>query len=322
MNNNLTIDNITLNGRVILAPMAGITSFSYRKFYKKFNPALTMTEMISDCGLIYGNKNTFLMAYSNKEDAPLSLQLFGGKEETLTQAIKILEDKNFYYDFLDINLACPVPKVTKSNGGSSWLKDLNSLKKMMTNVVETSKKPVTAKIRLGWDKNEVSSISKVLEDSGVKFLEIHCRTKNQGYSGTPDYDALKNLKKEIKIPFGVSGNIFSLDDAKKAYEITKCDAILVARGAIGNPLLIAQINDYFEGKESNVNYNYKKQKEFLYEYASLLKEEVGEKRATSILKGIAPKFFQFFENSKLIRQELTLSLKSYEDLYKILDSYE
>ena len=128
---NLIIKNLELKGKVILAPMAGITSFSYRKFMNKFGCAITYSEMISDCGLIYNNKRTFEMIKTDGSDKPLAIQLFGGKKETLLEALDILEKSNTNYDVLDINLACPVPKVTKSNGGSSWLKDVSLMKDMM-----------------------------------------------------------------------------------------------------------------------------------------------------------------------------------------------
>ena len=221
------IKDITIKGKVILAPMAGITSFSYRKFFKNFGVGLTFSEMISDCGLIYNNKKTLDMCYSDGSDGPLAIQLFGGSKENLLKGLEILENSNLQYDILDLNLACPVPKVTKNNGGSSWLKDLDAMEDMVNSLVKVSKKPVTAKIRLGWEENNVENIAKRLEKAGVSFLSIHCRTKKEGYTGEAHYEALANLKKIISIPFGVSGNIFSLEDAIKADKITHTDAILV-----------------------------------------------------------------------------------------------
>ena len=314
------IKDLKIEGKVILAPMAGVTSFSYRKFNRKFFNGLTYTEMISDCGLNYHNERTFDMCYQDGKDHPLALQLFGGSKETLLKAIDELESR-FDYDILDLNLACPVPKVTKSNGGSSWLKDLDLLKDMVSAVVKKSKKPVTCKIRLGFNEINVLEIAKTLEDCGVSFLCIHCRTKKELYSGLPHYDALKDLKNVISIPFAVSGNIFTLEDAIKAYEITKCDAIAVARGGIGHPLLIKNIENYFAGVNEFYEENKIDQVNYLKEYATLLKEEIGTERAASVLKGIAPKFLINFADSKPYRIEIVQSIKKVEDMFQILNKY-
>ena len=319
---NLIIKNLELKGKVILAPMAGITSFSYRKFMNKFGCAITYSEMISDCGLIYNNKRTFEMIKTDGSDKPLAIQLFGGKKETLLEALDILEKSNTNYDVLDINLACPVPKVTKSNGGSSWLKDVSLMKDMMKNIVEKSKKPVSAKIRLGWEKNNVIEIAKALEEAGVSFLTIHCRTKKELYIGEAHYEALKDLKKYIKIPYAVSGNIFTLNDAIKALEISKADSIAVARGGIGNPLLIKNINHYLNNELDKIEEpTIEGQIEYLKEFTTLLNEEFGEQRAVSILRGIAPKFFNMFSNTKKLKNEISTTITSIDSLFNIVNDY-
>lgn len=317
------IKNLNIEGRVILAPMAGITSFSYRKLFEGLGVSLFYTEMISDCGLIYKNKKTLDMIKSDGSDNPLALQLFGGKKETLLEAIDVLEEVNANYDILDLNLACPVPKVTKNNGGSTWLKDLDSLKDMVSAVCKKSKKPVSAKIRLGYDKINVYEVCKVLEEGGISFIAIHCRTKNELYSGEPHYEEIKDLKKYIKIPFAVSGNIFTIEGAKKALEITKADAVLVARGGIGNPNFVINLHRLFDLNSSELKINsIDEQITYLKKYINLLIEEVGKKRATSILKGIAPKFFLSFNEAKTLRKEISQNITSTEDLIKIIDNYQ
>lgn len=319
---NLKIKNLELKGKVILAPMAGITSFSYRKFLNKFGCAITYSEMISDCGLIYNNKRTFEMIKTDGSDKPLAIQLFGGNKETLLTALDILEKSNTDYDVLDINLACPVPKVTKSNGGSSWLKDIPAMKDMMKSIVEKSSKPVSAKIRLGWDRNNVIEIAKALEEAGVSFLTIHCRTKKELYIGEAHYEALKDLKKYITIPYAVSGNIFTINDAIKALEISKADAIAVARGGIGNPLLIKNINHYLNNELDLIEEpTIEGQIEYLKEFTTLLNEEFGEQKAVSILRGIAPKFFNMFSNTKKLKNEISTTITSVDSLFEIVNNY-
>lgn len=308
------------SNEVILAPMAGITSFSYRKFMKQFGCSLTYTEMISDCGLIYDNKRTFDMIKSDGSDRPLAIQLFGGKKETLLEAIEILEKSDVNYDILDLNLACPVPKVTKGNGGSSWLKDIEKMKDMVSAVVKKSSKPVSCKVRLGWESINIKEIAKALEEAGCELLIIHARTKKELYSGIPHYEELSSLHEIISIPYAISGNIFTLEDAKKAKDITKADFIAVARGGIGNPTLLTNINNYLKGSEEIVTTSIKKQKEYLLEFISLLVEEVGEVRANSILRGIAPKFFSMFPNSKELRNEIATKSTSLDKMLEIINS--
>lgn len=308
------IDNIEINGKVILAPMAGITSFSYRLFSKPFGCALVYSEMVSDCGLIYDNTRTKTLLLTNEVERPLAIQLFGGSKETLLKGIELLEKSGTKYDILDLNLACPVPKVTKGNGGSSWLKDLDAMEEMLKAVVRASSKPVSVKVRLGFNENQIEEICKRVQKAGVKFIAIHARTKKELYGGEPHFDLLKNIRDILTIPFAVSGNIFSLEEAQKALEMTRADAVMLARGAIGDPLLIKEINENIIIKR-----DYQTQSKYLLEFAKLLIEEKGEERAIGILKGIAPKFFKMFGDAKTLRQTLTTKMKSFNDLEEIIN---
>ncbi len=315
------IGNVEIKGKVILAPMAGITSFSYRKFMKQFNPALTYTEMISDCGLIFENKRTLNYLKTDGSDRPLAVQLFGGEKDELLKAIDIIENSGFEYDILDLNLACPVNKVIRNNGGSSWLKDQDKLYDMVQAVVKKSKKPVSCKIRIGFDSINVEETVKTLEKAGVNFIAIHARTRLQAYSGKADYEKLKNVRDLIKIPFCVSGDIFSVNDALDALKITRANAVMVARGAVGNPELISNLNLAFDGKPYDENLSYERQYKYLKEYVGYLVNEYGEDRAVSLLRGIAPKFFIKLPNSKQLRVELASTIKKEKDLYDICDKY-
>ena len=325
MENNLNLKQIFTERKVVLAPMAGITSFSYRKLMQQYGVALSYTEMISDCGLIYENKETEELLNTDGNEGLLAVQLFGGTKETLVKGIKILESFNIPYDILDLNLACPVYKVTRNNGGSSWLKNLDLLKEMIHEVVKVSSKPVSCKIRLGWDDGHINveEVCKILQDAGVCLIAIHARTTKQGYTGKERYEELKNIREILQIPFIISGDIFTSDDAMKALEITKADAVMIARGGTGNPLLVKEINsrtagilDYKEEK------TFAQQKEFLIKYTEDLIKEKGEDRAIRLLRGIAPKFFSYFPFSKEIRKRISTSIKSYKDLENILNEFE
>lgn len=313
------IGSIEIKSKVILAPMAGITSFSYRKLMNKFGCGLTYSEMISDCGLIYKNPSTYCLLKTDGSDRPLAIQLFGGSKETLLKGLNELENLGIEYDILDLNLACPVPKVVKNNGGSSWLKDQEKLYEMVSEICKRSKKPVSCKIRLGWNDINVIETCKTLEKAGVKFIAIHARTRKQLYMGLPNYDALKDLKKYINVPFCISGNIFSVNDALKALEITKADAVMVARGGIGNPEFIKNLNLALDNKPYEEKKDLNRQKNYLLDYTKDLIEELGEDKAMRILRGIAPKFFDGLPNSKEIKCRLAKELIKFDDLIRILD---
>lgn len=318
------IKDIEIKKNVILAPMAGITSFSYRKFMNEFHPGLTYTEMISDFALIYHNKKTFDMLYTDGSDRPLAVQLFGGSKETILKSIDVLKELNINYDILDLNLACPVPKVTKNNSGSKWLIRKEELFDMVQAVVRKSEKPVSAKIRLGYDDVNVDEIAPLLEKAGISFLAIHARTKKELYLGKPHFDLLKNIRDEIKIPFCVSGNIYTVEDALNALKITRANAVMVARGGIGNPLLIENINRAIEGRNDFIETNFNRQAEYLYRFIDLLIKEKGEKAAFSILKGIAPKFFLNLDlpNVKNLRSSLSRDINSLSKAKEIIENYK
>ncbi len=288
----------------------------------KFGCGLTYSEMISDCGLMYKNQSTLELLQSDGSDRPLAIQLFGGSKETLLKGLQELNSLGIEYDILDLNLACPVNKVVKGNGGSTWLKNQNLLFDMVSAIVKASTRPVSCKIRLGWDKINVLETCKTLERAGVSFIAIHCRTRTQGYTGKPDYEAIKDLKDIIKIPFGVSGNIFSVEDALNAVKITKADAVLVARGGIGNPEFITNLNKAFTGEKYNEIVDFDRQISYLKEYSRDLVKERGEKKACQYLRGIAPKFFNSISGTKELKNQITSSLVLLDQLFKIIDNFK
>ena len=316
----MKIGSIELNGNVILAPMAGITNVAYREYMKSFGVALTYTEMVSDCGLIYDNKVTYKYLETSKLEHPVAIQIFGGKKESLLEALRIIESQGIDYDLIDVNLGCPVPKVTKTGAGSSWLKRKDELYEMMSALVKASKKPVTAKIRIGWDDAtiNVEEIVSVLQEAGVSLIAIHPRTRNQLYAGKANYERIKDIKNMMTVPLVISGDIFTLDDAINAQNITKADGIMVARGSLGNPYLIKQIDYFFKTGERLDDPTILDQINYLTEYAKKLISLKGEYVAIHELRGIAPHFFKGFPNTKQIRIRLATEIETYSDLEKIL----
>lgn len=316
------IGDIEIYSPVVLGPMAGITSQAYRLFMKSFGVGLSFTEMVSDCGLFYGNQNTFSYLPTYETDRPVGIQIFGSKLENAQKAIEIIQKANIPYDFIDLNFGCPVPKVTKTGAGSSWLKKPQKLEEYVSKIVTFSTKPVTAKIRLGWNDKTINFFNVVehLEKAGVSAITIHGRTTEQMYAGTANWEALQGLKEKMKVPLIISGDIFTLEAAIEAMNITKADAIMVARGAVGNPHLVRQIATFFETGVRLPNATLQEQITYLRQFADLLIQEKGEKQAIMILRGIAPKFFNGYPGMKPIKGSLTTNIDSRSDFETILES--
>lgn len=313
------IRDIPIDGRVILGPMAGVSTLAYREFMKPFGVALSYSEMISDCGLIYGNRLTRQYFATSKNDRPVGLQLFGFDVLNSLRAIDILE-KEADYDILDINLGCPVNKVVKTGAGSAWLKRPEELYSYMRSIVIRSSKPVTAKIRLGWDSDSVNfkSISQLLVDAGVSMITIHARTAKQQYEGHADYELLRGFGATLPIPLCVSGDIYTVQDALKALDVTKASGVMVARGGVGNPLLVENINKALRDEPYETSLNAVKQAGFALEFAKKLVAQCGERTAIMQLRGLVPKFFSGFPGYKKIRMEIAENISSFSDLEKIL----
>ncbi|NLI94778.1 MAG: tRNA-dihydrouridine synthase family protein [Erysipelotrichaceae bacterium] len=318
------IRDIQINGKVILAPMAGITTASYRKFAKPFGVALSYTEMVSDMGLIYNNQVTFSYLSGAKEDRPIAIQLFGNEKESLVKAVEIVEQSTFAYDLIDINLGCPVPKVTRGGGGSAWLKRPSELFEMMEAVVKASAKPVSAKIRLGYSDQSINfkEVIQGLEEAGVAMIALHLRTKEQLYRGKVDYEIARDLGKNMKVPLIISGDIYTLDDAIKAIEVTGASGVMVARGGIGNPHLIKQIDHYFKTGEKLNDATLEEQLTYMREYAKMLIKEKGETTGVKMLRSVLPKFLNRYPHMKQFKIDLVTKTHTYADIEKVLVKIE
>jgi len=317
------LGNLEINGKVVLGPMAGYTSFGYRSFFTKFGVTLTYTEMVSDMGIIYGNKETISYLPMEKEEVPVGIQLFGSDPENLKKATEIVMNTTKYFDFIDVNMGCPVPKVTKTGAGSALIKDPKRCGDIIRAIKSVYPGPVTAKIRLGWDDKSINylEVIKELEDAGVSMIAMHARTKKELYSGTPHFDLLKDLRSKMKVPLVVSGNIFTLEDANKALELTGADAVMIARGGIGNPLLVHQINVYQNDKTILEDASLEEQVDYCLDLARHLIEEKGEEKAMFVYRSIAPRFFSNLPMVKKIKTRLANELKSYKDLENIIYEY-
>ena len=245
----LQIGNVTLENNLVLGPMAGVTDLPFRLLCKEQGAGLLCMEMVSAKGIYYNNKNTEQLLAIDEREHPVSLQLFGSDPEIMSEMAKKIEERPF--DILDINMGCPVPKVVNNGDGSALMKNPVLAGKIIEKTARAIKKPVTVKIRKGFDDAHINAVemAKVAEASGAAAITVHGRTREQYYSGRADWDIIRQVKEAVKIPVIGNGDILTPEDAIRMEEQTGCDGFMIARGAQGNPWIFAQILHYFKTGE-------------------------------------------------------------------------
>ena len=245
------IGNVEIKNQIVLAPMAGISNSAFRRIAKEMGVGLVVAEMVSDKAIYFGSQKTIDMLYMKDEERPISQQIFGSDKESFVYAAKYILE-NMKPDIIDINMGCPVPKVaTRAQAGSALLKNPDKVYEIVKAVAEAVDIPVTVKIRSGWDEKSINAveIAKVIEKAGASAITVHPRTRAQGYSGKADWNIIKQVKENVKIPVIGNGDIKTCYDAKRMLEETKCDAVMIGRGVLGNPWLIRDCLDYLNDKE-------------------------------------------------------------------------
>lgn len=244
----MKIGNIEV-GFLALGPMAGVTDMPFRILCKEQGADLIYTEMVSAKGIHYNNTNTKDMLIVDDRERPTALQLFGSEPEIMAETAKRIEERNF--DIFDINMGCPVPKVVNNGEGSAMMKNVKLASEVVSAVVKAVKKPVTVKIRKGFSANDANApeFARAMEEAGASAIAVHGRTREQYYSGKADWDIIAAVKQQVKIPVIGNGDIFTPEDAERMFKYTGCDAVMVARGARGNPWIFKNIKDFFKTKK-------------------------------------------------------------------------
>ncbi|MDT8862677.1 tRNA dihydrouridine synthase DusB [Alkalihalobacillus sp. MEB130] len=243
----LKIGNIEMKNQVVLAPMAGVCNPAFRLIAKEFGAGLVCAEMVSDKAILHGNQKSLSMLYVDEREKPLSLQIFGGEKETLVEAAKFV-DKNTNADIIDINMGCPVPKITKCDAGARWLLDPNKIYEMVAATVEAVDKPVTVKMRIGWDSDHIYAVenARAVERAGGSAVAVHGRTRVQMYEGVADWNIIKEVKESVNIPVIGNGDVTTPQEARRMLDETGVDGVMIGRAALGNPWMLYQTIQYLE----------------------------------------------------------------------------
>ena len=316
------IGEVVIPNRIVIAPMAGISNPAFRVICKEFGAGLIYTEMVSDKALYYDNEKTIGMTDVEENEHPLTMQIFGHDIETMVFAAKLLDTKTDC-DIIDINMGCPVNKIIKSQAGSALMKDVDHAVAMSKAVVEAVKKPVTVKMRAGWDLDQITCVelAKGLETVGVKALAVHGRTRKQMYEGHADWSYIKMVKDAVSIPVMGNGDIKSGMDAKRMMEETGCDAVMIGRGVLGDPWLIKEVVHYLDTGETLPSAGMEEKFAMAKLHATRLCHLKGEYIGIREMRGHAAWYVKGLPGSHRLKEALS-KMETYEEMLSILEAYE
>lgn len=311
------IGDVTLKNNVVVAPMASISNIAFRKISKALGAGLVCNEMVSDKALFYGSKKTEAMCICDENEHPVSFQLFGHDIESVVYAGKYL-DQQTDCDIIDFNMGCPVNKVIKARAGAYLMKDIDYAKELMDALVHAVHKPVSVKMRIGFDQEHINcvALAQALESVGVQAIALHGRTRSQMYEGKAQWEYIQAVKEAVSIPVIGNGDVRSVQDYWDIQKQTGCDAVMIGRGIVGNPFLI---QDCVNGKEAE--HTYAQRMDMCWQHATLLAAYKGEKVAIREMRGLASWYFKGLPNSHGFKDRCS-KMQSLEDLHAILEAYQ
>lgn len=309
----LVIGNVELDNPVILAPMAGVTDLPFRLLCREQGAGLVCMEMVSAKAIYYHNKNTEELMEIHPQEKPVSLQLFGSDPEILSEMAKRIEEKPF--DILDLNMGCPVPKVVNNGEGSALMKDPHLVEEILTRLVKAIKKPVTVKIRKGFDEEHINAveIARIAEGCGVAAVAVHGRTRQQYYSGRADWDIIAAVKDAVKIPVIGNGDVTDPQSAAALFSRTGCDGIMIGRAAQGNPWIFKEVVHFLETGESLPRPSIEARKELILRHGALQLQVKGEYTAVREMRKHLSWYTTGMPHSAKFRQTIN-SMESMEEL--------
>lgn len=315
------IGDVEIDNPFVLAPMAGVTDLPFRKLCKEQGAGLICMEMVSAKAISFHNKNTEALMENDKCENPVSMQLFGSEPELMARVAAEIEERPF--DILDINMGCPVPKVVNNGEGSALLKNPELIVKIVKSVSSAIKKPLTVKVRIGFENEPVDivDIAKRVEDAGAAAIAVHGRTRQQYYSGTADWDAIRRVKEAVSIPVIGNGDVDSPEKAEALIKETGCDGVMIGRAVRGNPWLFRELNHYFETGEKLSRPSVEEVREMILRHARMQIDLKGEFTGIREMRKHVAWYTAGMRHSAALRRETNL-VSSYEELEKLLGRME
>lgn len=314
----MKIGNISIDNNLVLAPMAGVTDYPFRKICREMGCGLLYTEMVSAKAILYKNKNTEPLLETDESEHPIAVQIFGSEPDIMGDMARKLEEERSF-DIIDVNMGCPVPKIVNNHEGSALMKEPERVAAILKNIVSKVTKPVTIKIRKGFDDEHVNAveIAKIAEDCGVSAVAVHGRTREQYYSGKADYKIIAEVKKSIGIPVIGNGDISGVEDAKRMYEETGCDGFMIGRAARGNPWIFREISSYIKTGKACERPDMEQVKEMILRHAEMLIECKGEYTGIREMRKHVAWYTAGMPHSSILRNKVN-QLESYEELKRLI----
>jgi len=313
----MNIGTLQLKNNIFVAPMAGITDTAFRTICSEMGAGLLFTEMISAKGLYYNDTKTKDLINIEDKNRPIGIQLFGSEPDIFAKVIERYINNNERIDLIDLNLGCPAPKIVKNGAGSALMKNPDLIGEIIYKIKRIANKPVTAKIRAGWDEDNINAVkvAKIIQEAGADAVTVHGRHRQQFYSGKANWNIIKEVKENLNIPVIGNGDIFNVEDAKAMEKQTGCDGIMLARGILGNPWLIKSLSNIYNNKE--IEATSKEKLNMILRHFELIEKYKGGRRAILEMRKHTGWYIKGMENAAKIRDRIN-KVKEKKEFEKIL----